>query len=99
FAALDEYQLRAADLVEHAARNAARSKTAAIEQGRQLVAEARTTADREREEAATAVRAQGVLERDRLLGEAQRESDRIGRVALERTPTLVNDVVQRILAL
>lgn len=99
FAALDLDQRRAADLAESSAREAARRQTAALEHGRRLVADASAAAGTERAEAAAALLAHSAVERDRLLAAARMEAQRIGRVAAERTPALVNETVRRVLAL
>jgi len=99
FSALENAQHLAADVAAAAARDAARRRADAVEHGRRLVAEARARAGAERAEAAAVYLARAEAERDQVLAAAQTEVDRIDRVAAERMPVLVDEVVRRVLAL
>jgi hypothetical protein len=98
FSLLDVDQHRATDLLKSAEVEAAHSRTIAVEQGRQLLADARVLAGAARTEVAEALLADAENERSRLIAAAQLEAARIERTATERTPILVNVVVRRVLA-
>ncbi len=99
FAALEDSQRQSVDLVAAAERDAAGRRADAVAEGHRIVAEARLQQGAARSGAASAYLARAGVERAGLLAAARMEADRIGRVRAERTPALVDDVVQRVLAL
>ncbi len=98
FSALEDAQRHAADLVEAAARAADGRRADAAEEGRRLGAEARARTGPARAEAASVLLARADGERARLLAAARMEAERIGLVAGQRSPALVDEVVRRVLS-
>lgn len=83
-----------ADRVRAAAQDEAqRRRHRAEEQARAEVAAARADADAERADAAARVRRHADEERERMLGEAEREAARITHRAADRMPEYVDRVV------
>lgn len=98
FAALEEAQRDATVIVAETERDAAAGRATAVEHGQRLVADARAGCDAARAAALEHVLAGADRERDRLLAGGRAEADRIARVAAERMPALIDDVVRRVLA-
>ena len=98
FAALDEAQTAAAAIVARSERDAAAARTRALEHGQRLVADARAGCAAARVGAAAQLLADAAGERERVLAGGRAEADRIGRVAAERMPALIDEIVQRVLA-
>jgi hypothetical protein len=88
----------AAELLGGAELDAARRHSVAIEQRRQLLDDARSATGAARREATAALITNADLERGRLLAGAREEVERIERIAAERTPGLVEEVLRRVLA-
>jgi len=99
FSALEDAQHHAEDVVGAATREAARLRADAAERGHRLLADARAGAGAAHSEGAESVLARADVERMSLLAAAGAEADRISRVAAERTPAVVDHVVDRVLAL
>lgn len=98
FAALDDAQRRARDLVAVAESDAAQLRSEGIERARRIVAEARAGAGPARAEAAASHLALAATERARLVAAGRSESDRIARVTAERLPVTCRSVVERVLS-
>ena len=98
FAALEEAQRDATVIVAEAERDAAAGRATAVEHGQRLVADARAGCDAARAGAVEHLLADADRERDRLLAGGRAEADRIARVAAERMPALIDDVVRQVLA-
>jgi len=98
FAALEETQRRAAAIIAESERDAAADRASAVEHGQRLLAVARAGSAAARADAAGQRLADADRERERLLADGRVEADRIARVAAERMPALIDDVVRRVLA-
>lgn len=98
FAAVAEAQQHAAAIISAAERDAAADRASATEQGQRLIAAARAGAAAAREGAARQRLDDADRERARVLAEGPAEADRIARVAAERLPDLIDEVVRRVLA-
>jgi cell division septum initiation protein DivIVA len=98
FAALEEAQRDARAIVADAERDAAAGRARAVEHGQRLIADARAGCAAARAAAAELLLADADRERDRLLADGRAEANRIARVAAERMPALIDDVVRRVLA-
>lgn len=97
FAALDDVQCQAHQLVAAAQSDAARLRAEASERARRIVAEARAGAGQARADAASSHLALGATERARLEAEARSEEERIAEVAAERMPAACRLLVERVL--
>ncbi len=98
FAALEEAQRDAAAIISAAERDAAADRASATAQAQRLVAAARAGAAAARADAAGQRLAAAERQRERVLAEGRVEADRIARVAPERMPDLLDEVVRRVLA-
>jgi cell division septum initiation protein DivIVA len=98
FAALDEVQRRASELVADAARDAAVRHATSLEEADRILAAARTGAVAERADAAAQRLAVAQQERERLVSAGREEAARIERVAEERMPAVVAATVEQALA-
>lgn len=98
FAALEEAQRDAAAMISAAEHDAAAHRASATAQGQRLIAAARAGAAVARAEAAGQCLAKADRQRERVLADGQAEADRVARVAAERMPGLIDDVVRRVLA-
>jgi hypothetical protein len=98
FAALEEAQRHAAAIVAEAERAAAAARTRAAADGQRLIAAARADSAAARADAAGTRLADADRARERLLADGRAEADRVARVAAERMPALIDDVVRRVLA-
>lgn len=98
FAVLEATQRDAEATISAAERDAAAVRASATEQGQRLIAAAWAGADAARDDAARRRLADGDRERERVLADGRVEADRIARVAADRMPVLIDDVVRRVLA-
>lgn len=96
FALLQEAVLEARRLEENPQRETDRSR--AEEQARAVVAEGGARAGAERAAAAAATLARADAERAAMLAEAAKEAERIDRAAAQRMPSLIEELVRRVLA-
>jgi len=99
FAALEDAQRGAAQLVATAEHDAMDRRVAAVEEGRRLVAEAHAGSAAARTEAVDARLDVAEAECRRVLAEGQAEAQRVAHLAAERTDALVDLVVQHVMAL
>lgn len=98
FAAVAPAQRQAEAIVSAAERDAAAHRASATAQGQRLIAAARAGAAAARDDAARQCLDDADRERARVLAEGRAEADRIARVAAERMPKLIDEVVRRVLA-
>ena len=98
FAALEEAQRDAAAIISAAERDAAADRASATAQGQRLIAAARAGVAVARADAAGQCLANADRQRERVLADGRAEADRIRRVAAERMPELIDEVVRRVLA-
>ena len=99
FAALEDAQRGAAQLVAAAEHDAMERRTAALEEGRRLVAEAYAGSAAARTEAADARLSVAEAECRTVLADGHAEARRVGRLAAERTDALVDLVVGHVMEL
>ena len=99
FSMLEGVQLRAEEIVDEALADAARRRSETDERGRRIVAQARKEAVSARSGSAATLLSHMERQRTALLAEARREARRVESNAAERTPSLVEMLVQRVLSL
>jgi len=97
FAALTAAQDRAREVVEAAGADAALRRAQSSEQVRRLLVRAREDADAARKETVAVQLARAHERRSELMAEAREEAERIRRVAAERAPRLVDEIVRQVL--
>lgn len=99
FSLLEAAQRHADELIRRAAADAARRRAEGSEHARRIVARAHVEAEAARTESAAVRLARAEGEMRALLAEAAEEAARIERVASQRTPALVDELVRRALAM
>lgn len=99
FSSLEAAQDRSAALVEAASGDATRRRAEVAERVHRILAQARVDADATRADTAAVRLAHAARQRSALVAQAQEEAERIERVAAERTPGLVEELVARVLAM
>ena len=99
FALLQPEQSRVAQLIREASAEAAHRRAEWANHVERLLDEARSEAVAVRAQAAARVLAEAEGQRRALVTEAREEAQRVSRVAAERTPMLVEEVVRRVLAM
>jgi len=99
FSFLEAAQHRAEEMLEDATAEAARRLAESAAHARRILAQARLDADAAREDSAAEHLARAEQQRSALVAQARSEAERIARVAPERTPGLVEELVRRVLCL
>jgi vacuolar-type H+-ATPase subunit H len=94
---LDELERRGQLLVASARSEAAETETAAREQRHRLLEDARADAERLVAELLTQRRAHGEERARMMLADAEREAEKVLERGRERTPALVEEIVELIL--
>jgi vacuolar-type H+-ATPase subunit H len=97
FGPLDELERRGQLLVASARSEAAETETAAREQRHRLLEDARADAERLVAELLTQRRAHGEERARMMLADAEREAEKVLERGRERTPALVEEIVELIL--
>jgi len=97
FGPLDELERRGELFVSSARSQAAEIETAAREQRHQLLEDARADAERLAAELLTQRRVHGEERARMMLADAEREAEQVLARGRERTPALVEEIVERIL--
>jgi hypothetical protein len=94
---LEPAQQRVSNLLEEATADAVRRREESAEHAHRILAQARLDADSARAESAATRLARAERQSSALVAEARSEAQRIERVAAERTPALVKELVGRVL--
>ena len=97
FAALDAFELEAAEVREHAEAMAAHRLHKAEEGAKEILAAARGLADSERGDALKAGLRAADAEASQIVARAEADARRIDETGRERLPALVDEVVARVL--
>ncbi len=97
FELLEETQRRAAQVVAQGERDAAHARALASDEARRIVADAQAQVEAQRAEAAATTLERSADECRTVLAEGRAEAERVGRVVLERMPSVRAELVRRVL--
>ena len=99
FSVLEPAQRRAREVIQETSAEAAQRRAEWASHAKRLLEQARSDAVTARAEAASGLLAQAEGQRRALIIAAREEALRVSDLAARRTPTLVEEVVQRVLAM